>query len=148
MLPLELASLVLFAVMTLVLTLYFILIMVFKPAVDSGLGPLIEHARHRKLPREDRELMEPIKPREPLQTSEDRELIEPIKPREPSQTRQTANVETEEKECPHYIGFLTTLPEGLPFPDECFGCRKVVQCLRIEPAHMIENFYVSSAYEQ
>lgn len=130
MLPFELVSLVLFAVVTLALAFYFMLIMVFKPTVYTKLSRLIEQSSHRKLPREDRE------------------LSEPIESREPPQAQHAVNAGTEEKECPHYSGYLTTLPEGLPFPDECFGCRKVVQCLRIEPAQVIENFYVSSAYEQ
>lgn len=53
--------------------------------------------------------------------------------------------ETEEKECAHYVGYLTTLPKGGFFPDECFGCRKVIQCLKIQPAKVIESFYVTGA---
>lgn len=48
-----------------------------------------------------------------------------------------------ERECPHYIGYLTMLPKGSSFPEECFGCRKVIRCMRIEPAGVIESFYVA-----
>lgn len=55
--------------------------------------------------------------------------------------------EGEEKVCPHYVGYLTTLPKGSPFPDECFGCRNVIQCLRIEPTKVIESFYIAQEAE-
>jgi hypothetical protein len=48
------------------------------------------------------------------------------------------------KTCPHYIGYLTHLPRGSPFPDECFGCREVVRCMRIEPAQVVESFYLEA----
>jgi hypothetical protein len=47
-------------------------------------------------------------------------------------------------ECPHYVGYLTSLPKGSSFPAECFGCRKVIQCLRVEPTKVIESFYLGS----
>ncbi len=50
-----------------------------------------------------------------------------------------------EKACPHYEGYLTTLPKGSSFPEECFGCRTVIRCMRIEPAEVIESFYVAAA---
>jgi hypothetical protein len=53
-------------------------------------------------------------------------------------------IDTEGKECPHYVGYLTSLEKGSSFPDECFGCRKVIKCLRIEPTRVIESFYIDS----
>lgn len=49
-----------------------------------------------------------------------------------------------DRTCPHYIGYLTHLPRGSPFPDECFGCRQVVRCMRIEPAQVVESFYLEN----
>jgi len=33
------------------------------------------------------------------------------------------------QECIHHFGYLRTLPKGTPVPDECFGCKKILQCL-------------------
>jgi DNA-directed RNA polymerase subunit RPC12/RpoP len=30
--------------------------------------------------------------------------------------------------CAHYFGFLNSLPEDAPIPDECLICPKVLQC--------------------
>lgn len=31
--------------------------------------------------------------------------------------------------CSHYFGYLKNLPKNSPFPDECLGCRRIVECL-------------------
>ncbi|MEM2916751.1 MAG: hypothetical protein QXN63_00125 [Candidatus Bathyarchaeia archaeon] len=31
-------------------------------------------------------------------------------------------------ECPHFLGYLKTLPENTPIPDKCATCPKIVQC--------------------
>ena len=33
------------------------------------------------------------------------------------------------KDCFHQFGYLRSLPKNAAFPDECFGCAKLVQCL-------------------
>jgi len=33
-------------------------------------------------------------------------------------------------DCPHKFGYLHKLPKNTPIPDECFGCSKIVECLR------------------
>jgi len=33
------------------------------------------------------------------------------------------------QECVHHFGYLRNLPKGNPVPDECFGCKKILQCL-------------------
>jgi len=30
--------------------------------------------------------------------------------------------------CPHYYGYLQTIPKNAPLPKECFGCSKMVDC--------------------
>lgn len=30
--------------------------------------------------------------------------------------------------CAHYFGFLNSIPEDAPIPDECLVCPKVIQC--------------------
>ena len=32
-------------------------------------------------------------------------------------------------DCPHFFGYLRKIPKGIPMPDECFGCPKMVECL-------------------
>jgi len=32
------------------------------------------------------------------------------------------------KDCPHHMGYLSTLAKNTPIPDECFGCKKIVVC--------------------
>jgi len=36
---------------------------------------------------------------------------------------------TDFQECVHHFGYLRNLPKGTPVPDECFGCKKILQCL-------------------
>jgi len=36
---------------------------------------------------------------------------------------------TDFQECIHHFGYLRKLPKGTPVPDECFGCKKILQCL-------------------
>jgi hypothetical protein len=36
---------------------------------------------------------------------------------------------TDFQECVHHFGYLRNQPKGTPVPDECFGCRKILQCL-------------------
>jgi len=36
---------------------------------------------------------------------------------------------TDFQECAHHFGYLRNQPKGTPVPDECFGCRKILQCL-------------------
>jgi len=123
MLPGDAATYVLFAVGTLSLTLYFTLLMKLKPSTEVKLSTYIEPAAEKKPSRKNRTLEKP---------------------------RKTAAPEREdpgEKECPHYVGYLTTLQKGSPFPDECFGCRRVIQCLRIEPTQVIESFYIQPTEE-
>jgi len=31
--------------------------------------------------------------------------------------------------CPHFFGYVRTLPKSDPIPDECLGCPWIVQCL-------------------
>jgi len=37
--------------------------------------------------------------------------------------------QTSFQNCVHDFGYLRTLPKNTSFPDECFGCSKVTQCL-------------------
>jgi DNA-directed RNA polymerase subunit RPC12/RpoP len=32
------------------------------------------------------------------------------------------------KNCPHYVGYLKTLPEDVPLPERCLTCPKVMLC--------------------
>jgi hypothetical protein len=36
----------------------------------------------------------------------------------------------DEKSCPHEFGYLRGLPKNKSIPEECFGCQKIVDCLR------------------
>ena len=124
MLSTETAIYVLFAVGTLSVTLYFTLLMNLRPSAEAKLSTYMEPEAVKKPAKKNRLLAKPQKT-----------------------TKFPDKVGTEEKECPHYVGYLTTLTKGSPFPDECFGCRKVIQCLRIEPTKVIESFYMPPAEE-
>jgi hypothetical protein len=123
MLSADTATYVLFAVGTLSLTLYFTLLMKLKPSTEIKLSTYIEPAAEKK----------PSKKKRTLE--------------ETSKTEASTRNDPRERECPHYVGYLTTLSKGNPFPDECFGCRKVIQCLRIEPTQVIESFYIQPTEE-
>lgn len=123
MLPADTAIYALFAVGTLSITLYLTLLMKLKPSAEAKLSTYMEPRIERKPAKKNRILADLQKSKSPMRNN------------------------AEEKECPHYVGYLTTLTRGSPFPDECFGCRKVIQCLRIEPANAIESFYIQSREE-
>ena len=118
--------LILFTIVTLSLILYFNLLLKLEPSADAKITTFLKKQTTRKTK------TPPI----PLQSVESVEDIQP-------QKRQDAA----DRECPHYVGYLTTLPKGSRFPDECFGCRNVIQCLRIEPTKVIESFYVTAGEE-
>lgn len=121
MLSFDSLSYLLFATIILVFTLYFSLLLRFKPIMEPKLSKYIEEKAkgwHRP-------------------TKKERKAAKQTKPLQLPKTS-----DTDEKECPHYVGYLTTLEKGSPFPDECFGCRKVIKCLRIEPTRVIESFYI------
>jgi hypothetical protein len=118
--------LILFTIVTLSLILYFNLLLKLEPSADAKITTFLKKQTTRKTK------TPPI----PLQSVESVEDTQP-------QKRQDAA----DRECPHYVGYLTTLPKGSRFPDECFGCRNVIQCLRIEPTKVIESFYVTAGEE-
>ncbi|MCK4477214.1 hypothetical protein KAU88_01645 [Candidatus Bathyarchaeota archaeon] len=124
MLPYDAAFYVPFAVITLTLTLYFTLLMKLKPSTEIKLSTYMRRITPKEAPRKPRKALKPQKPATPAKLPTENKV--------------------EEKECAHYVGYLTTLPKGSPFPDECFGCRKVIQCLRIEPTKVIESFYMQA----
>jgi len=55
------------------------------------------------------------------------------KPEMPAKTAQEKNSKkqspTDFQECAHHFGYLRNQPKGTPVPDECFGCKKILQCL-------------------
>lgn len=112
----------LFALVTASITLYFMLLMRLKPSTEAKLSTFIEKKTVNK-------------------KQKTLDLMESVTTQKPDES---PGNETKEKECPHYVGYLTTLPKGSSFPEECFGCRKVIRCMRIEPAGVIESFYIGS----
>lgn len=36
--------------------------------------------------------------------------------------------------CPHYFGYLGSLPKSRPIPSECMGCPDVFRCLGLQEA--------------
>jgi len=113
----------LFALVTASITFYFMLLMRLKPSTEAKLSTFIEKENVKK-------------------KQKTLDSIESVTTQKPDES---LGNETKEKECPHYVGYLTTLPKGSSFPEECFGCRKVIRCMRIEPAGVIESFYVGAA---
>jgi len=48
-----------------------------------------------------------------------------IKPRLPEEKKTHPNSQN----CPHFFGYVRSLPKNTPIPDECLGCPWIVQCL-------------------
>lgn len=124
--PLDIAILFTFIVVTISLSLYFTVLLRLGSSEETKLTTYIRKGTEKQ------------SYRRALQSSKRR--------REEKEFLHAGNSspqrEMDEKECPHYVGYLTTLKKGSSFPDECFGCRKVIQCLRIEPTKVIESFYI------
>ena len=130
--------LLLFVVLTVVLAIYFRLLINLNPSSEPKLTKYMARATKKKT-------------KKPPKTAQSVPLVEslPENKTRDSLPKEEINEnfpkgESGEKECPHYIGYLTTLPKRSRFPDECFGCRNVIQCLRIEPTKVIESFYVTA----
>ncbi len=113
----------LFALVTAAMTVYFVLLIRLKPSTEAKLYTFMENRPARKA----------------------RESPSSIRPSTRPRPEKRAVQEPREKECPHYLGYLTTLPKGTSFPEECFGCRQVIRCMRIEPTETIESFYLEAA---
>jgi len=135
MLSLDVAFYGLFILITVSLTLYFVLLRKLKPSTEVKLSTYLERAGVQPLA-PARQQRQPVNKRAKiLQSSESPAIQTGIEAK-------TGHGRVE-RECPHYVGYLTTLPKGSSFPEECFGCRKVIRCMRIEPAGVIESFYVA-----
>jgi len=48
-----------------------------------------------------------------------------IKPNLPEEKKTSSS----SQKCPHFFGYVRTLPKNDPIPDECLGCLWIVQCL-------------------
>jgi len=123
-LPFDTTLLIPLATITALVTIYFTLLQRLEPSGESKLTTYLEPAVEKRSAKKRKQASEAV-----------------------SVAEQSAVRESEEKVCPHYVGYLTTLPKGSPFPDECFGCRNVIQCLRIEPTKVIESFYIAQEAE-
>ncbi len=120
---LDIAFYILFALITLSLTLYFTVLMKLKPSIEVKLSTYLEKPKEKR----------PIKNKRKIQQSINSSV-----------TTTPTDDKPKKRQCPHYIGYLTTLPKGSSFPEECFGCRRVVKCMGIEPSEVIESFYADA----
>jgi len=130
--------LILFVVVTAVLTIYFRLLINLNPSSEPKLTSYMTKAVERKT----RKPSKTTRSVTPVETLPEKGTGNTLPKEEASDSFPKG--ESGERECPHYIGYLTTLPKRSRFPDECFGCRNVIQCLRIEPTKVIESFYVTA----
>lgn len=131
MLPLNIGLYMPFVIVIITVAAYFSLLITLKPSKDTKLLAYLSQTTKRKSKKKKKPAKDVSVP-----TSSEPDFEEKTSPR-PS----------EKKECPHYVGYLTSLPKGIPFPEECFGCRNVIQCLRVEPTRVIESFYMGSSSE-
>ena len=131
MLPLNNGLYAPFVIVIITVTVYFSLLITLKPSKDTKLLAYVSQTTNRK----SRKKKKPLK-----------DLSE-LKPSEPELKEKPSPPPSEKKACPHYVGYLTSLPKGTPFPEECFGCRNVIQCLRVEPTRVIESFYMGASTE-
>jgi len=133
MLPLNNGLYAPFVIVIITVTAYFSLLITLKPSKDTKLSAYVSQNTKRKSRKR--------KEKKPL-----KDLSE-LKPSEPDSEEKPSPPPSEKKKCPHYVGYLTSLPKGTPFPEECFGCRNVIQCLRVEPTRVIESFYMGASTE-
>lgn len=113
---------VFFAVIAISLAFYFKLLLELKTSSEIKLLTYLETSTKKSVKKEKRSVKRKEEPAEPeAESSPARKM-----------------------ECQHFVGYLTSLPKGSSFPEECFGCRKVIQCLRVEPTQVIESFYMST----
>lgn len=124
--PLDIAILFSFIVVTVSLTFYFATLLRLGPSEETKLTTYIRKANEKQSYR--------MNLQDSKRKRKEKELLRA--------GNSSPQREIDKKECPHYVGYLTTLKKGSSFPDECFGCRKVIQCLRIEPTKVIESFYI------
>lgn len=125
--PLDIAILFSFIVVTVSLTFYFAMLLRLGPCEETKLTTYIRKTTEKQSYR--------MNLQDSKRKRKEKELLRA--------GNSSPQRETDKKECPHYVGYLTTLQKGSSFPDECFGCRKVIQCLRIEPTKVIESFYLT-----
>jgi hypothetical protein len=121
---LSLFDLTAFVIVFIVAALYFALLIHLKPVKKADLSAYMERTLTRKRRTPGKGALE----KEKLANEVQQDKLQ---------------VEVKEKQCSHFVGYLTTLPKGTPFPDECFGCRKAIQCLQIHPTKTIESFYLA-----
>jgi hypothetical protein len=133
MVPMDIIFILLIVALTVVLPIYFILLLKLNSSSEPKLITYITKAAERKSkkPPKKTQLATLVKP---LPEEKTRNIL----PKEEA----IDNFPEGEKDCSHYTGYLTTLPKDSHVPDECFGCRNVIQCMRIEPTKVIESFYV------
>lgn len=124
MLPFDIALMLPLAAIIALVTFYFTLLQRLEPSGEAKLTTFLDPEAEKRSAKKKKKVSEQVDVAE-----------------------QPTARESETKVCPHYVGYLTTLPKGSPFPDECFGCRNVIQCLRIEPTGVIESFYIGQEAE-
>lgn len=152
-------NIILVAATAIIIISYAILLIKLKPSIETE-PPINRYLERRKnTPIEPKRLGEPPTPAETKKIT-DEEPASPVEtqktPKEPTESIQTkAHAETAETEeeqkpkkdeeakksfflfgernfegCPHKFGYLSSLPKNTPIPNECFGCPKIVECLR------------------
>lgn len=53
-----------------------------------------------------------------------------LKTPEAPEIREEKKLQSENtRNCPHYFGYVKTLPKNTPIPDECMWCPRIVKCL-------------------
>lgn len=58
---------------------------------------------------------------------EDAPLSKPVE--KPPKLQEVEKSSQSSRECPHFFGYVKTLPKNNPIPDECLGCSWIVECL-------------------
>lgn len=63
-----------------------------------------------------------------VQTPETRDE-KPSKPVEKPKLQEGKKPYPSSRDCPHFFGYVRSLPKNTPIPDECLGCPWIVECL-------------------
>ena len=63
------------------------------------------------------------------------------------ETAEPSNNEAAE-ECPHFHGYLADHPKEEPIPDECFGCKKAIECMNANQTPNENRYAPEQAVEE
>ena len=116
------------------LVLYLMVVIKLEPPTES-VDRYLEKKLHKKEPEKPKLTIKTSKPEMPAGLTEIPEMPEALPEESPEsvgvpkpQTAPPKHPEARPSGCPHFFGYLKTVPKNTRIPDECFGCPKLMEC--------------------